>query len=900
MADIQIISRTNLNSTLENIPLSKSSVSDASGSDSSVAALDIITRFHEMPETELQDCPGDPASGPSAPALLVPTTAKEPRSRTFRLIDTFISRGSSNREDSAASKENQDLVSSISSNTVQGSLAHQAISASFTAVSALASPQAIKKNRTTTRARSFSLPGASLANKKFGRSLPNVRTSTTSTSSSSGSSSSIQSVHRRRQRGNSLLKRMLKLTRTNSMPTSMTESSADGTSTRKSGRSSRPRSRTNNFSFPVIPFQRTLSDKDKGSKGIGLHMPKASSSTTSLTSPLSGASLAAIISAIHHGNFLQLSDYNLELLIRTLDGKNSTALESINIKSAAISGSDARLLGKLVRSSNAANIKVLRLDQNAISQEAFKHLFGALKYNSTITVLSMSRSGVDDKAIKHISKALARTETLKELDLSNNRITAQGAQVLCEALIQNRSLTRLCIQSNAIKKVGAPYLAALLARNCVIRHLNVGSNGLGAEGCAMIAGALRLNGTLHSLSLDMNEMGPAGASAIATALASNQHLTHLYIPHNNIGEQGLTEICRNLKNNNSLVGLDLEHNHIGHGQSVVGMKSLAEVLMNNKSLREINLSYNLLSSEGVEELMKGVAANSTLESLILTNCGISTQGAISVAEILPSATGLQNMGLTSNLDIAVEGYWRLATSLSKNRSMKGIQLDYNSEDRHVLYESIQYSLTKNFLWQQAVYTAACQILTLSRIVLLGRPVNQKLMQSQLMQRQRGQSGGAWNILKKVGVGRSSSSNTLASMLTLGKNRVGTEPSPSPSVAASIAQSNAEDGGDDSDAEASTLAPSFMEPAMAAEYNAHRTMANLVNMPYEIFESICAFLDAGQNMSIAQIRATIKIAGDRSTLSESYTRSSTLEKIFQSRYIPPIGMRYGIKNADERM
>ncbi|KAK3819998.1 MAG: hypothetical protein J3Q66DRAFT_368032 [Benniella sp.] len=479
----------------------------------------------------------------------------------------------------------------------------------------------------------------------------------------------------------------------------------------------------------------------------------------------------------------------------------------------------------------------------------------------------MSRSGVDDKAVKYIAKALVKAETLRELDLSHNKITAHGIQVLCEALILNRSVTRLCIESNNIKKTGAPYLAGLLAKNCVIRHLNVGSNGLGAEGCSMIADAVRLNGTLNSLSLDMNEMGPMGASAMAAALASNQRLTHLYIPHNNIGDQGLTEICESLKRNNSLISLDVELNQIGHGQSVVGMKALAEVLRTNKHIREINLSYNVFSSEAIQELMKGTADNSTLESIILTNCCITTQGATTIAEVLPTATGLQNLGLTANLDIAEEGYQALATNLSKNRSMKGIQLDYNSEDRHVLYESIQCSLTRNFIWQRAVYTAACRILTLSRIVLLGRPANQKTSQSQRLQRQQPQGGGAWSLLKKVGLGRSSSSNSLGSLLSLGKNRISVDPS-------SPATSNYEDSGDIHGAETPSVSrknsrqrahPSASPPPfplvqhnhsfdgshllvrsspdqVTEDFNAHKVMANLVNMPHEIFESICAFLD----------------------------------------------------------
>ncbi|KAF9130296.1 hypothetical protein BGW39_003257 [Mortierella sp. 14UC] len=787
------------------------------------------------------------------------------------------------------------------------------------------------------------------------------------------------------------------------------------------------RSNTTSFAFATITLPKTLSNRSLDGYGhLATDLPNLNSSRTrSLSSAASGTTgtttgnetttmavtqkatvipLAPIISAIKRGNFLALSEPSLDVLIRSMAGKNSTALETINISGAAISASDAKLLARLIRSSDTANIKILKLARNAISQQAVKYIFEAWKYNQTITSISLSRSGINDKTVKYISKVLAKNETIRELDLSSNRITATGMELLAEGLLYNRALVRLCLQSNNIKLAGAPSLARLLTKNRVLRHLNVGSNGLGSEGCVMIADAVRFNRTLNSLSLDMNEMGPRGATAMAAALVSNRHLTYLYLPHNNIGDQGLLEICQSLKRNKSLIGLDLELNNIGYAQSLVGMTALGDVLRINKTLREINLAYNLFSGDAISELMKGVAANSTLESINFTNCGISTKGALAIAEVLPSARGLQNLGLTSNPDIAVEGYWALSNSLAKNRSMKGIQLDYNSEDRHVLYEAIQHLLTRNFIWQQAIYAAACRILVLSRVVLLGRPANQRLLQSQLQQQQQSsQSKGPWSLLKKkVGLVRTNSSNSHSSLLTINKLHTGHDGHPvgsasplllavgSMSRAAAAAGSQEEereagsgsvqnlahgnrpttpvslevpglgldmDLGPRSGSNCSTNIRRDLYPPVLSDqqqlmdqglyflgsssnsgsndnnssksrpsstrstfstrphphpdpynpsvehYNAHKVLANLANMPYEIFETICAYLDPGHTMSISQIRATILVAGDRSTLAAGggyYTKDVMLERIFGSRYISPFGMRYSVKNGDERV
>ncbi|KAG0324918.1 hypothetical protein BGZ99_001277 [Dissophora globulifera] len=726
---------------------------------------------------------------------------------------------------------------------------------------------------------------------------------------------------------------------------------------------------TNSFSFASL--NRTMSEKsitDTMSPGSHHQNSNNSNAESGSVSPSSWTTLAGpsalhavLISHILRGEFLQISEVGLDALIRDMTGKDSKALELIKITGAVISGTDAKLLAKLIRSSEAVNIRVLRLDRNAISQDAFRFIFDAWKMNRTITTLSMSRAGVNDKTIKYIAKALAKNTSIKELDLSSNRITSSGIEVLCNALMFNRTLTRLCLQSNNIKKAGAPFLATLLAKNRVIRHLNIGSNGLGNEGCVLIAEAVRFNRALSSLSLDMNEMGHVGATAMAAALQSNRHLMYLYISHNNIGDQGLADMCESLKRNNSIIGLDLEMNQICNGQSLVGMQALADVLKVNTCLRELNLSYNIFTGEAIQSLMEGVDLNSTLESIMLTNCCVATEGALAIAEILPSAKGLQNLGLTANPDIAVEGYWALATGISKNRSMKGIQLDYNSDDRHDLYDSIQQSLTTNFIWQQAIYKASCRILVLARIVLLGRPVRQRMLQSQqlLQQQQQQNSGGsAWKLLRKVGIGRTSSSNSLTSLFSLSKIKS------SDSVGGS--SSNGADGGEGTTtdgirntSQSASLSPSTPEsssmmreirptptrqqhlsnqlllphrqlqlmdqphfqdqscylnspPASRShspsisqpeqqqqEYNAHKVMAHLGNMPYEILENICSFLDPGRNMTIAQIRATIEVAGTRSTLTPYYTKAKMLERIFCSRYIPSVGLRYSIRNGDER-
>ncbi|KAF9166080.1 hypothetical protein DFQ26_008750 [Actinomortierella ambigua] len=812
---------------------------------------------------------------------------------------------------------------------------------------------------------------------------------------------------------------MIKLTRNKSVPVSSTD--VNGTKSLPMRKTS-----TNVFSsFPSLTLTRTVSDNrsifSSSATTSATTSPKTSikfkthSRSSSKTRSRSGSTVAQdqvifnkIVSAIQRSSFVSLSDMDLEVLVQALQGRNSRVLEALNISAASISASDAKVLARLIRSSEAANIKSLKMTSSTISQQASKLMFEAWKFNRTITTLRLSRSGVDDKTVKYLSRMLGKNETLATLDLSNNSITAVGMELLAEALLVNRSITRLSLQSNNIRKAGAPHMARVLTRNRVLRHLNLGSNALGPDGSVLIAEAVRFNRTLISLALDMNELGMRGAQALGTALGSNRHLTHLFIPHNNIGDEGVAYLCEALKKNRTLIVLDLELNNVGQNKSTVGLLRLGEVLKVNTSLRELNLAYNLVSGEAVQEMAGGLMENSSLESIILTNCGLAEDSAKALAKVLTSPmTGLQNLTLSSNLEIGVDGYWALATAMVRNRSLKGIQLDYNSDDRQQLYESIQNSLTRNHIWQQAIYSAACRILSLSRIVLLGRPgmsreqyfgidPNQMVLNGGSLQRSTSMSskhGGSssWGgkILRRM-VGRTNSSNSLASMLSLARRDAhgpmhdgvpmsSSSPSSSSAAAAAVAAdcpphfplshhhlhhhhhphhhhhvggshtrkpsvssvaTLALGNGNGSVRSAHGVIPSgssaqqqqqqqqqthftsmtpppplsspasdLLSPQSASstqqqqqqpvpisyqlppEYHYHRILPNLGDMPCEIFENICAFLDPGRCMTIAQVRATVHEAYDRSTLRPSMSKDRMLERIFKSRYISPMGTRY---------
>ena len=99
-----------------------------------------------------------------------------------------------------------------------------------------------------------------------------------------------------------------------------------------------------------------------------------------------------------------------------------------------------------------------------------------------------------------------------------------------------------------------------------------------------------------------------GAISISHALMVNQTLLELYMRNNQIGDDGIIAIASSLSNS-SITLLDVN----GCGISDVGVRSLAEVLSSNQTIRELWLWYNPITVDGARLIMKAAVDNTVCE-----------------------------------------------------------------------------------------------------------------------------------------------------------------------------------------------------------------------------------------------------------------------------------------------
>ncbi|KAK4687531.1 protein phosphatase 1 regulatory subunit 37, partial [Tremellales sp. Uapishka_1] len=149
-----------------------------------------------------------------------------------------------------------------------------------------------------------------------------------------------------------------------------------------------------------------------------------------------------------------------------------------------------------------------------------------------------------------------------------------------------------------------------------------------------------------------------------------------------------------------LLTLDLKGNEIKSGVGYI-----AQVLKRNRTLKVLNLCDNRIESSGLAAIAEALIAalrttftvNTSLKRLFLAETGLTTEGAISLAEFLPETKTLLHLDLTSNPGVETAGILALSVGLRANTLIRCLDLSIppNNSDLAELSQSILQSCIRN-------------------------------------------------------------------------------------------------------------------------------------------------------------------------------------------------------------
>ncbi|KAJ8463748.1 hypothetical protein ONZ51_g10047 [Trametes cubensis] len=144
---------------------------------------------------------------------------------------------------------------------------------------------------------------------------------------------------------------------------------------------------------------------------------------------------------------------------------------------------------------------------------------------------------------------------------------------------------------------------------------------------------------------------------------------------------GISYIAQVLKRNRTLKVLNLSENKL----DVQGLAAIGEALKYNSCLETLDLSKNPCCGpglEGIQSLRTAFTLNAALKRLFLSATGMTSAGAIALAEFLPESASLLHLDLTmNNLDLA--GVMALSSGLKSNHVMRCLDLNIPPADEEM-------------------------------------------------------------------------------------------------------------------------------------------------------------------------------------------------------------------------
>ena len=203
------------------------------------------------------------------------------------------------------------------------------------------------------------------------------------------------------------------------------------------------------------------------------------------------------------------------------------------------------------------------------------------------------------------------------------------------------------IEHNNLGDTGGSYLLILISKFSIkIDYLNIGYNKIGKQTCEILIDILEKNNVkLIGLSIGGNKLGDKLFSDISVGISKNSFLNKLFINDNELGK--------------------------------ISSVILGSILKYDKKLKFLDVSKNNFGDDNIGYMLKGLICNTTLETLMINDMGLTNRSLRNFDTTLGINTGLKTLFLERN-KLTFKGWRLLSDILNKNRDIEYISLVGNN------------------------------------------------------------------------------------------------------------------------------------------------------------------------------------------------------------------------------
>jgi len=348
--------------------------------------------------------------------------------------------------------------------------------------------------------------------------------------------------------------------------------------------------------------------------------------------------------------------------------RNDPSFQKLQIKSRYLNETKFSLFTSKLK----LNTSLLEIDlsQCSLSNPDLISLIESLKDNHVLQRLHIWLSG--DNTVSLLANLLTKNTALKSLVIRFQNLEKNtGIEDLLEAIKTNKSLEELHMGELAVG-FGVSSLVEFIKSNSYLKFLSIfidkskiSKDLFNIEALKDIVDSLPHNLNLKLFSFQKSIYLSHYKANSLNRIASNT--LELDLSGNEMTAEHLSILEPGLRLNSSLTSLNLSGNLLDHTSAPIIRR-----ILENTNLVKINLSYNKLMNEGLQEICNSFKKEMALRAILLTNNGIGLSGAAALSEIISLNVPLKKIDLSYN-EIPPEGFQLLKHSQLRNSHMLEIK-----------------------------------------------------------------------------------------------------------------------------------------------------------------------------------------------------------------------------------
>ena len=386
--------------------------------------------------------------------------------------------------------------------------------------------------------------------------------------------------------------------------------------------------------------------------------------------------------------------------------KNLNQLKKINLENLDMVKANSESLNNILLSNK--NILNMNISNNkSFGAEGIQGISSGIEHNSKLFSINLSHCNIGDEGAIYLSNSLFKNLDIKEIILIDNKIGEKGTKAIVDKLLGKTSLKILDLSFNKINSKGGFYIGKGLIDAQGIQQLLLGYNKLEDEGCEFIANGLEKNSSLFEINLDNNNISNKGINALCKYLKNNENLMKVSLNGNKISEidsdfyelfnwvkdikisenplnqSGIVRLFQGSEYNRLFKYLKFKYNSEDEyhfkcfNENIKNIDisfnhkinlSLISHILSLKNLSKLNLQMNSIDDKEIKSIVNYIKENnSPIKTLILKNNKITSEGSVSIVDLIKFSKTLKVLDLSYN-ELKSEGVKKICNGIIVSNS----------------------------------------------------------------------------------------------------------------------------------------------------------------------------------------------------------------------------------------